>query len=103
MNLLIKYDILSTEASRFIMAECILAISFIHSLNFIHRDIKPDNILLDADGHIKLTDFGLCTGLKKSHRSGYYKVISLIYNSKALHVLINFIFYMGIIAFNASL
>ncbi|KNC69655.1 hypothetical protein SARC_17830, partial [Sphaeroforma arctica JP610] len=36
-------------------------------------DIKPDNILIDATGHIKLSDFGLCTGMKKSHQSSYYK------------------------------
>jgi len=42
------------------MAEAAHAISSVHALGYIHRDIKPDNMLLDARGHLKLTDLGLC-------------------------------------------
>lgn len=73
MTLLMKKDTMTEEQTQFYIAETVLAIGSIHKLGFIHRDIKPDNLLLDARGHIKLSDFGLCTGLKKSHRTEFYK------------------------------
>merc|ERR1719376_1338976 len=72
-----KEDTLTEEVSQFYIAETALAIASIHQSGFIHRDIKPDNLLLDSKGHIKLSDFGLCTGLKKSHRTEFYRDLSL--------------------------
>lgn len=60
MTLLMEKDILSEEDSRFYIAETILAVESVHNLNYIHRDLKPDNLLIGADGHVKLSDFGLC-------------------------------------------
>ena len=73
MTMLIRWQIFTEDVTRFYMAECILAIEVIHKLGFIHRDIKPDNILIDIRGHIKLSDFGLSTGFHKTHDSSYYK------------------------------
>ena len=65
MNVLMKKDILSEEQAKFYMAEMLLAVDSVHKLNYIHRDLKPDNILIGASGHVKLSDFGLCKNGKK--------------------------------------
>lgn len=73
MTMLIRWQIFTEDITRFYMAECVLAIEAIHKLGFIHRDVKPDNILIDIRGHVKLSDFGLSTGFHKTHDSSYYK------------------------------
>ena len=60
MTLLMKKDIFTELEAKFYAAEIVLAIDSAHKLNYIHRDLKPDNVLLDTSGHIKLSDFGLC-------------------------------------------
>lgn len=73
MSLLIKIEIFPEDLARFYIAELVLAIESVHRMGFVHRDIKPDNVLIDRDGHIKLTDFGLCTGFRWTHDSKYYE------------------------------
>ncbi|XP_022846773.1 serine/threonine-protein kinase tricorner-like isoform X1 [Olea europaea var. sylvestris] len=67
MTLLMRKDILIEEDAKFYVGETVLAIESIHKHNYIHRDIKPDNLLLDRDGHMKLSDFGLCKPLDCSN------------------------------------
>jgi serine/threonine kinase 38 len=55
-----KKDILTEDESRFYASQLVMAIDSVHKMNYIHRDLKPDNVLIGKDGHIKLSDFGLC-------------------------------------------
>ena len=59
MTLLMARDILPEEDAKFYAAEMVLAIESVHDMGCIHRDLKPDNVLIGKDGHIKLSDFGL--------------------------------------------
>ncbi|XP_042175102.1 serine/threonine-protein kinase MRCK beta-like isoform X2 [Oncorhynchus tshawytscha] len=61
LTLLSKFeDRLPEDMSKFYVAEMVLAIHSIHQQHYVHRDIKPDNVLLDMKGHIRLADFGSC-------------------------------------------
>ena len=69
MTLLIRRDTLTEEETRFYLAQTITALETIHRHNFIHRDIKPDNLLLDKDGRMKLSDFGLCKPIDPAYQN----------------------------------
>jgi serine/threonine protein kinase len=73
-------NVLDESIAKFYIAEIILAVDELHALNFVHRDIKPDNILLDSKGHIKLADFGSCielneNGLVPSYIKAHYRLL----------------------------
>ncbi|KAG5569592.1 hypothetical protein H5410_059358 [Solanum commersonii] len=69
MTLLMREETLTETVARFYIAQSVLAIESIHKHNYIHRDIKPDNLLLDKNGHMRLSDFGLCKPLDCSNLS----------------------------------
>ena len=75
MSLLMKEDTFSEATTRFFMAEAAHAISSVHALGYIHRDIKPDNMLLDARGHLKLTDLGLCKKVGEVSHNDHPEVV----------------------------
>ena len=85
MGLLIKKDILTENEAKFYIAEIILAIESIHKLDCIHRDIKPDNILIGNNGHIKLSDFGLAKVSTKLYFDNIKKINKINTNENYTH------------------
>jgi serine/threonine protein kinase len=49
----------SEPAAKFIVAELVLALEHLHESDIVYRDLKPENVLFDTEGHVRLTDFGL--------------------------------------------
>jgi hypothetical protein len=73
---------LAEPVAKFYLAEILLALRSLHSVNIVYRDLKPENALLDSDGHLRLADFGIAInlqsqdGFKTAGRSGTYAYMS---------------------------
>lgn len=57
-RLLRKEQLFPNDVALFYITELLLAFEHLHSQNIIYRDLKPENLLIGSDGHIKITDFG---------------------------------------------
>lgn len=60
----LKY-VMDLKTARFYVAQIVMIIEFLHSKGIIYRDLKPENLMLDADGYLKLIDFGTAKKLEK--------------------------------------
>lgn len=72
LGLLIRKSTLSEEVTKWYIAEMVLCVEEAHRMRWIHRDIKPDNFLIGADGHLKISDFGLAFDGEWAHDQRYY-------------------------------
>jgi serine/threonine protein kinase len=72
LGLLLREDILDENVAKWYLAEMVLCIEEAHRMNWIHRDVKPDNFLITASGHLKISDFGLAFDGHWSHNQTYY-------------------------------
>lgn len=70
-NQLKKVRKMTEEEAKFYFLEILVALDYIHSHNILYRDLKPENLLIDADGHIKIADFGLSKPLDSSKSYSY--------------------------------
>lgn len=66
---LLEHRRFSEKVAKFYMCEILLGFQYLHERDIVYRDIKPENILIDMDGHIRIADFGLAKVIRKNQRS----------------------------------
>lgn len=72
LGLLFRKDVLKEKKARWYVAEMILCVEEAHRLRWIHRDVKPDNFLISASGHLKISDFGLAFDGHWTHDQSFF-------------------------------
>lgn len=72
LGLMMRQGVLPEPVTRWYIAEMILCIEEAHKLLWIHRDVKPDNFLISASGHLRIGDFGLSFNGHWAHHQAYY-------------------------------
>lgn len=104
VNLTSTYDV-PEKWAKFYTAEVVMALDAIHSMGFIHRDVKPDNMLLDRHGHLKLADFGTCMKMdavsdaRAPGQCYYYYLSNLLYhltNSNCIFLFPSYLLMVGL-------
>ena len=66
---LLQHRRFSEKQAKFFMCEILLGFQYMHERDIVYRDIKPENILVDIDGHIRIADFGLAKIIPEHSRS----------------------------------
>ncbi|KAJ2431418.1 serine/threonine-protein kinase dbf2 [Coemansia sp. RSA 2531] len=85
-SLLIQNDLFRHQVAQFYVAEMLAAVAALHSFGYFHRDLKPENFLVDATGHVKLTDFGLSHGhLSRGTLDAMRKTLDRVKDQDVIH------------------
>lgn len=66
------------KTAKFYISELILAVEYLHGIGIVHKDLKPENMLIDSSGHLKLTDFGLSDITLGTYKSNQQEIFSFL-------------------------